>query len=104
MSENTEQTTLPDGIVGSLEEPERGQLQQLQAQANSCYNQIGQLEVQKAALLGRIGALEGQGQRVMQGIADRCGIEKGAAWRITPDNQIQLVPNTTPFPGTDNEG
>lgn len=82
-------------IKGELAPPEMAQLQQLQAQANSCYNQIGQLEVRKAAILGRIGAIEAQGQQVMDGIAERCGIEKGTPWRITPDNKVQMIQNAS---------
>lgn len=80
-----------NGIQGELAPAEIAQLQQLQAQANASYNQIGQLEVRKAAILGRIGAIEGQGQGVMEGIAKRCGIEKGTPWKITPDNKVQVV-------------
>ena len=78
-------------IAGELEAPEIAQLHQLQAQANACYNQIGQLEVRKAAMLGRVGQIESQGQQVMDGIAARVGIAKGTPWKLTADNKIQVL-------------
>ncbi len=104
MSENidkNESAEAPvEGIVGELAPPEMAQLQQLQAQVNSCYNTIGQMEVRKAAILGRVGAIEAQGQQVMNGIAKRCGIAEGTPWQITPDNKVQTVlpSNVKQFP------
>jgi len=98
--ETTDENKVAEGFVGELAPAEMVQLQQLQAQANAVYNHIGQLEVKKASLLGRIGAIEAKGQEVMDGIAQRCGIERGTPWRITPDNKVQVVPNVAPFPGS----
>lgn len=84
------------GVVGHLEPAEIGALQRLRQQTNQVLIEIGMGEVRKARLLGQIGNIEAEGQRVLDGVAARLGIQTGTAWQVTPDGKARVLDGIVP--------
>lgn len=57
--------------------------------------ELGRMEARKADLLAEVKHLEKQAQGLLQSEADRLGIAKGAAWKLTPEGKALSAPAAT---------
>lgn len=94
-SDNTAPTTL----IGPLLPAELDELAKLQAAGNQRFIEMGRIFHQLMLKHDEVRQIEEKGQSVLNFVASRLNIPKGAAWAVQPDGTAHFLPGHEPRRG-----
>lgn len=82
--------------IGDLLPGEIDELAKLQALGNQKFTELGRMVHQLMLAHDQIRQIEARGQNVLNFVAQRLNIPKGAAWQVQPDGSAYYLPGQEP--------